>query len=325
MHEMPLIARRVSAVLAGLLIFPSLSGATTVRPSPVPKVPRPSLFSPALPPPANATSTPPTACLATTLCALKDQVRWRAPAWSPVQCQRLADAVQSAADQYRLSPALILAVMMNESDMNEKAVASYERDGAVYAKDGGLMGIRCVFDSRGRCKNGFVKGMTFKKVMDPATNIALGAQSLAYFRDSGVEKRIERVRGADGQLLEKTRNVRCRHANHAFWAHYNHGMRYIDHGKPRHYPHHVAVLYYELARALALPAAELQSGRITVVDRGLRPRTADRPVEPRYRSLCSKIRSVSGTCRPPATLFSQSAPARPDLALQSRVSSPPSS
>ena len=218
----------------------------------------------------------------------------------------MADAVQSAADQYRLSPALILAVMMNESDMNDKAVASYQRNGAVYAKDGGLMGIRCVFDSAGRCGNGLVKGMSFKKVMDPATNIALGARSLAYFRDEGgVEKRVERVRGADGQLVEKTRKLRCRHRNHAYWAHYNHGSRYFDQGQHRHYPHHVAVLYYELARALALPAAELESGRITVVDRGLRPRTADRPVEPRYRSLCSKIRSVSGVCRPPATLFSQ--------------------
>lgn len=324
MPEMSHNVIRVSAFLTGLLVFPALPGAAVFGPAPFSMAPRLLLSQAPSYTPVVAPSPSPRACLATTLCALKHQVRWKDQAWSEVECARLADAVQSAADQYRLSPALILAVMMNESDLDEKAVSSYQRDGAVYAKDGGLMGIRCVFDERGRCGNR--QGMSFKKLMDPATNIALGAQALAYFRDGGgVETRTERVRGADGQLVRKTRNVRCRHSNHAYWAHYNHGSRYIDHGDPRHYPHHVAVLYYELARALGLPAPELQTGRITVVDRGLRPRTADRPVEPRYRALCSKIRAVNSVCQAPAVLFGQAAPPRPDLALQSRVDSPPSS
>jgi Transglycosylase SLT domain len=304
MNEKPHSARRVSAVLFGIAFCLSLPGLALTGPGEPPVEPTTKVLS-RLPAPAAPGVE---VCLATTLCALKDEVRWRTPAWSPGQCQLYAEAVQSAAEQHGLSPALILAVMLNESDLDEKAVSSYERDGAVYAKDGGLMGIRCVFDQRGRCKNGFVKGMTFKNIMDPFTNIALGARELAYYRHGGgVEKRVVRVRGADGVVAEKTKNVRCGHATHAYWAHYNHGSRYIDRGQPRHYPHRVAVLYYALARALSLPLTELETGRITVVDHGLRPRTADRPVEPRYRALCSKIQAVSGVCRPPVTAFESDA------------------
>jgi hypothetical protein len=265
-------------------------------------------------------------CLASTLCALKDEVRWRTPGWSPSQCQLIADAVQSAAEQHDLSPALIIGVMLNESDLDDKAVSSYERDGKIYAKDGGLMGIRCVFDERGRCKNGFVKGLSFKQIMDPFTNIALGARELAYYRNGGgVEKRTVRLRGADGQIAEKTKNVRCRHATHAYWAHYNHGSRYISQGHPRHYPHRVAVLYYALARALGLSSSELESRPITVVDRGLRPRTADRPVEPRYRALASKIQSVSNVCRSPVTAFRAAPPSHQAKAGQAGLDGAPRS
>jgi hypothetical protein len=299
MRDRSVLARRWSPILLGFAFLPSYSSA-------VPRPAAPPAALPALAAPTVSVSSlsgpRADACLASTLCALKDEVRWRTPAWSPSQCQTIADAVQSAAEQHELSPALILGVMLNESDLDEKAVSSYDRDGVVYAKDGGLMGIRCVFDERGRCKNGFVKGLTFKTIMDPATNIALGARELAYYRNGGgVEKRVQRVRGEDGQIEEKTKNVRCRHATHAYWAHYNHGSRYIASGHPRHYPHRVAVLYFAFAKALGLSSVELESRPITVVDRGLRPRTADRPVEPRYRTLFSKIRSVSGVCREPIT------------------------
>jgi hypothetical protein len=306
MPDMSVLVRRLSTLSFGFAFLPSVPGAVmprAERPAPA-ALSAASVKAPASQPVAVTSLAGPAAqaCLATTLCALKDQVRWRTPGWTPSQCQQIADAVQSAAEQHDLSPALLLAVMLNESDLDDKAVSSYTRDGVVYAKDGGLMGIRCVFDARGRCKNGFVKGLTFKTIMDPATNIALGARELAYYRNGGgVEKRVVRVRGADGQLTHKTKNVRCPHATHAYWAHYNHGSWYIERGHPRHYPHRVAVLYYALAKALGLPGTELESRAITVVDRGLRPRTADRPVEPRYRMLCSKIQSVSGACRPAIT------------------------
>jgi hypothetical protein len=165
------------------------------------------------------------------------------------------------------------------------------------------MGIRCVFGKgNGMCTNGYVRGLAWKKVMDPLTNIELGARELARWRTGGVTKKVVRVR-EDGQLIKKTKYVYCQHKNHAFWAHYNHGLIYIDHGFARHYPQRVAVLQTALARALNVDAPELkQISRLTVRDRGERERTADRPVEPRFRKLCSQIAEVGGQCASMASL-----------------------
>ena len=131
------------------------------------------------------------ACLASTLCALKDEVRWRTPGLEPqpVPAHRRRRAVGGRAarpvPRARSSPSC-----STRATSTTRRSSAYDRDGVIYAKDGGLMGIRCVFDERGRCKNGFVKGMTFKNIMDPVTNIALGARELAYYRNGGgVEKR----------------------------------------------------------------------------------------------------------------------------------------
>jgi hypothetical protein len=108
-----------------------------------------------------------------------------------------------------------------------------------------------------------------------------------------------RQRMRDGQVIERKKYVPCKHKTHAYWAHYNHGPRYIDKGFPRHYPHRIAVIYYALANVLNVPAPELEPSRtITMRDPGLRPRTPDQPVEARYRSMCDKIRSVRGVCAP---------------------------
>jgi hypothetical protein len=105
------------------------------------------------------------------------------------------------------------------------------------------------------------------------------------------------VRDEDGNLVQKQKYVQCQHRNHAFWAHYNHGLFYIDHGSPRHYPHHVAVLEYALARALGVEAPELKEvTHLTIHDRGQRDRTADRPIEVRFRKLCGQIDEVAGQC-----------------------------
>jgi hypothetical protein len=288
----------------GLLVA-ALPG-TQARSGP-PAVPVPAALAPGPQAAAGPTITPanpqPTAaCLANLLCELKDEVRWRTPRWDRPTCARIADAVLTSARQYKLSPALLMAVMLNESDLDEKASIRYLRDGEVYAKDGGLMGIRCVFDDDGsnRCANGHVRGLPFRTLMDPTRNVELGARQLAYFRDQGgVEKKRVRVRGEDGKLVTKTKLLRCRHRDHAWWAHYNHGNFYIKRGYARHYPQRIGVLYAALSRALALPAPELQriGTRLTVHDPGRRPRTADRPVEPRFRVLCRKIGSVGGACR----------------------------
>ena len=158
------------------------------------------------------------------------------------------------------------------------------------------MAIRCIVDEHDRCTNGNVRGLAWKDLMDPVNNIELGARELAHDRDDGgVMKTTVVTRDKSGQLHSVTKDVPCTHKNHAFWAHYNHGPRYIDKGYPRHYPHRIAVLDQALATVMNSPAPELTAGRITIHDPGKRERTADRPLEPRYKKLCSQILS-SGTC-----------------------------
>jgi hypothetical protein len=234
-------------------------------------------------------------CLTRTICSVKERIRWQTPAWTPSQCRRIADAVSASAKKYHLSPTLLLAIMVNESDLNEKAARAYTRDGKVYAKDGGLMAIRCLLDDKDRCTNGNVKGVAFKDLMDPVTNIEFGARVLADYRDGGgVTRTTIRKRDASGHVQTITKDVPCKHKTHAYWAHYNHGPRYIEKGYPRHYPHRIAVLDHALATVMNVPAPELE-GRITIRDPGKRERTADRPLEPRYRKLCDQIVS-SGSC-----------------------------
>jgi hypothetical protein len=241
-------------------------------------------------------------CLADTVCALKDRVRWRAPAWKKPYCEKIAHAVLESAERHQIPPALILAIMINESDMNENTFRTTVRNGAIYAKDGGLMGIRCIVDKKGNCTNAHVRGMAWKDVMRPSTNIELGARELAHFRDGGgVNTVTVRKRDNKGKLVVREKVVPCTHKNHAYWAHYNHGPHYINHGPARHYPHRIGVLYYALARTMGVDTTEVTTTRLTMVDPGRRPRTFDRPVEARYRKLCQAIRDSRTSCTEPAT------------------------
>jgi hypothetical protein len=237
------------------------------------------------------------ACLAQTICAVKERIRWQTPAWTPSQCRKIADAVSESAKRHDLSPTLLLAVMVNESDMNEKSSRTYTRSGKIYAKDGGLMAIRCILDEKEEhCTNGNVRGVAWKDLMTPTTNIELGARELAHWRDGGGVARTTIVKLDDeGHRYKVNKDVPCQHKTHAWWAHYNHGPRYIDKGYPRHYPHRIAVLDHAFATVMNTPAPELKSGRITIHDAGKRERTIDRPLEPRYKKLYEQIMS-SGTC-----------------------------
>jgi len=257
------------------------------------------------------------ACTAETICRLKSRIRFgRGAKWSPKFCRALAEAVLSAADEFDLNPALVLAVAINESDLNADAVLEDRKDGKLYAKDGGLMGIRCVVNKRGRCTNGLVKGLPWKKVMHPLTNIRLGAQQLALYRDGGgAERKTVRRRGRNGEITTRERVVRCRHKNHAYWAHYNHGVFYKPKSFHRHYPHRVAVLYHALVEALNVPRpGELDKRAITVRDPGKRRRTTDRPVGQRYKLLTDQILE-SGACDP----LAMSCPAQNTSGARERV------
>jgi hypothetical protein len=245
---------------------------------------------------AAATPAPSESCLTNTICAVKEKIRWQTPAWTPSQCRKVADAVSAAAKKHDLSPTLLLAVMINESDMNEKASRSYTRDGKVFAKDGGLMAIRCHVDDKDHCTNGDVKGMAWKDLMDPATNIELGARVLAHYRDGGAVMSKTITKLEHGQRVKVQREIPCDHKTHGFWAHYNHGPRYIDKGYARHYPHRIAVLDHALAQIMNVPAPEL-AARITIRDAGKRERTSDRPLEPRFKKLCGQIlESSNASC-----------------------------
>ncbi len=243
-----------------------------------------------------AVEIPDVGCLARTVCAIKDKIRWQTPAWTTTQCHTIATAVSTAAKRYNLSPSLLLAVMINESDLNEKAERVSMRANKVYAKDGGLMAIRCVLDRRNHCLNGNVRGVSWADIMNPTTNIDFGARELSYWRKGGaVTRTIVKLRDANGHVRPVLKSVPCRHKDHAYWAHYNHGPHYIAEGYPRHYPHRVAVLDHAVATVMNLDAPELRGARITIHDAGKRERTADRPLEARYKKLCSQIQSV-GTC-----------------------------
>jgi hypothetical protein len=236
-------------------------------------------------------------CMVKTICAVKQKIRWMTPAWTPQECQRIANAVESSSKEHDLSPTLLLAIMINESDMNEKAFRLSLRGGKVYAKDGGLMAIRCVVNRKDHCVNGNVRGMAWKDLMDPVTNIEVGARELAYWRDGGgVASRTINRRDSQGHVQQITKNGPCHHQTHAWWAHYNHGPRYIEKGYPRHYPHRIAVLDHALATVLNLDAPELKQ-RITIHDPGKRERTIDRPIEARFKKLYNEILS-SSSCSP---------------------------
>lgn len=195
-------------------------------------------------------------CLASALYSLRRRVRPHDAAWTPAFCRSLAETVAAVGERYDLSPALLVAVMMNESDMDEGA-ARVSRTLRGIAMDSGLMGIRCVLDRRGRCKNGLVRGLAWRDVMDPFTNVELAARYLAHYRDgAGRDRIVVRLRQADGPARIIERDVPCRHRNHAYWAHYNHGTRYIARGPARHYPQHVAVLYHALGVTLGFETSD---------------------------------------------------------------------
>jgi hypothetical protein len=196
--------RRALAALAGAMAFPAALPAEAASAAPATMLE--TAPDEVVAADDRDRAVPPEPCLASTICSLKDRVRWGTPAWSPSFCHRIAKGVLESAKRNDVSPSLLLAVMVNESDMNEKAAPVTIKNGTIYAKDSGLMGIRCVLDKRGHCGNGYVRGLAWKSVMDPLTNIELGARELSRWRTGGVKRVTVRVR-RNGHLETKQKYV----------------------------------------------------------------------------------------------------------------------
>jgi hypothetical protein len=212
--------------------------------------------------------------LAETLCRLNARVSPGRTPWTTALCGKLARAVKDSAARHELSPSLLVAVMLNESDLDEKAAHAYPAHGAI-AKDSGLMGIRCRIGRNGRCTNALVEGMTWRQVMDPVTNIELGARYLELYRDGA------------GRERRAGKSIPCRHRDHAYWAHYNHGTHFISKGSARFYPDHVGVLEQALAETLNVAPASA-AARYTLA----RLQRSERAGARRYLSLCKIIREA---------------------------------
>src|SRR4029077_8563049 len=160
-------------------------------------------------------------------------------------------SILSSSKAHGINPYLLLGTLVNESELDEKAMrVTTDGTGKVVAKDGGLGGVDCVLGKEGQhCINGLVRGKSWKELMDPAANIEATAAELAYFKDGGAGSwQTVKVRDKHGRLRPQRRMVPCRHKNHAWWVHFNHGEHYIDHGPARHYGHRVGVLYAALLR-----------------------------------------------------------------------------
>jgi hypothetical protein len=250
--------------------------------------------------------TPGQPCLAEALCALKQKMSAHHGTWSPALCRTIAEGVEASAARHDLSPALLLAVMIQESDLDETA-ARVSHPGGGIARDSGLMGIRCRLDQRGRCTNGLVRGMPWRQVMAPVTNIELGARYLALYRDGAGRSRIVvRAPQPDGTVRETVRNVPCRHLDHAYWAHYNHGTHYISRGLPRLYPLHVAALYAALGQTLGLDTSELARVKHTPAARSALVAVAslgDRAAGRRSSQLCAAVHAARPFCAAPAIAY----------------------
>lgn len=230
------------------------------------------------------------------LCNLKKRLQYRHRPWNKKMCSKIARATLTSARKYGVNPLLVSSVYLNESELVGSAVlTSRRKNGQPFAADIGLMGIRCRLGRGNICTNSGVRGLKLADLADPVRNIDIGTRRLAYWMKGAGEEKISVWR--KGKRHREL--IPCRHTNHAWWAHYNHGSRYYATGRARHYPHRIAVLYWALVDSLRQPVPPELEGPITVRDRRRPPRTLSQPVGRRYKRLVRMIRASAAEVVPP--------------------------
>lgn len=206
-------------------------------------------------------------CFISHLCALKEAVRWRTPAWPANMCVRIGKAIIQKEKETGIPRNLILSIMINESDLYEGSQRWTFKKGTniPVAWDGGLMGLRCRFGKDRRSCENYGGKLTYKDLLNPDTNITRAVAK-----------------------LQSTKTYPCDHKDHPWFAHYNWGGKVFRTGIARSYPQRVAVLWKALADSQGVSQPELDGLKFVQVA-GQRRVTINTPVGIRHRELVSKI------------------------------------
>jgi hypothetical protein len=194
----------------------------------------------------------------------------------------------------------LLAIMVNESDMNEKSARSYTRDGKIYAKDGGLMADPLHARRQGAAaRTGTCAASRGKDLMNPRDEHRAGrARARALARGGGVVRTtITEGRRQPPPLSGQRRTCPVSTRRTAGGRTTTTVPRYIDKGYARHYPHRIAVLDHAFATVMNTPSAGAGKGTHHHSRPG-QARTRARPAAgTALQKLYSQIIS-SGACSP---------------------------
>jgi hypothetical protein len=108
------------------------------------------------------------------VCKVQHAIRWKDEPWTEKQCLARSMDFGEAADTWNLSPATLLALGVNEADLRTSECHRVGR-----GLDCGILGVRCVLGSSGKCVNRPVRGLTPATLLKPSVNIQKGAEILA--------------------------------------------------------------------------------------------------------------------------------------------------
>ena len=108
------------------------------------------------------------------ICRVQHTIRWLDQPWTEAQCLARAMNFTEEADRWNLDSMKLFSIAIDESDLRTN-VCRKSGNGL----DCGILGVRCVTDANGKCKNKPVKGLLPAQLLQPARNIAAGAWILA--------------------------------------------------------------------------------------------------------------------------------------------------